>query len=127
MLTRITFPVLAVALAFGLPALAQGDSPAAQLRASGAVGEQATGYMAPAPGASLSDAQRRAMNQINIQRRVMYTRKADETGSTVEQFSQLTACEIFKRLKPGESYRDEENVWRKVDANGVKLPSWCAL
>ena len=111
--------------AIAAPALAQADTAAAELRASGAIGEQATGYMAPAPGAQPSDAQERAMEQINIQRRTFYTQKAAATNSTVSQFGQFTACEIFKRLKPGEAYRDESNAWGKAGAGGAPLPSWC--
>jgi uncharacterized protein YdbL (DUF1318 family) len=122
---RIILVSAAAALALALPAAAQSDMEAGQLRASGAVGEQATGYMAPAPGASLSEAQRRAMDQINIQRRSFYTQKAEATGVSVAQFAQFTACEIFERLQPGEYYRDETNTWRKTGAEGAKLPSWC--
>ena len=116
-----------LALAISLPAAAQADGDSSALRATGAVGEQATGYMGAAPGATLNDEQRRSMDQINIKRRAFYTDKAGAAGVTVAQYAQVTACEIFKNsLQPGQWYRDENGVWRKRDAGAPPQPSWCA-
>jgi uncharacterized protein YdbL (DUF1318 family) len=123
----IPLPLAALAFAFALPAAAQaGDGDSSALRASGVVGEQATGYMAPAPGGALSDEQRRSMDQINIKRRAFYTDKAAAAGVTVAQYAQVTACEIFSHsLQPGQWYRDENGSWRKRDQGPTPLPSWC--
>ena len=127
MAIRFALVALGAVLTPSLAASADLTMTASELRATGTVGEKATGYMATVPGATLTDEQRRAMDQINIQRRALHTQRARETGSTVAQFSQFTACAIFKRLKPGDAYRDEENVWREVDDRGAVLPTWCAL
>ena len=115
---------LVLAAALSAPAFAQVED-ANALRASGAVGETATGYMAPVPGAVLSDDLKRAMDQINIKRRAAYTEKAGENGLTVAQFAQNSACAIFKNsVKAGQWYRDEAGAWHK--SNGaITLPSWC--
>jgi len=112
-------------VAIAAPAGAQADSASGELRASGAVGETAAGYMAAVPGATLTDDLKRGMDQINIKRRAFYTDKAGAASMTVAQYAQNSACAIFKNsVKPGQWYRDEQNAWHK--ANGVvPLPSWC--
>ncbi len=113
--------VALMSLALAAPANAQS---AANLRDAGVAGDQADGYMGVVPNGGITDAQRRAMDQINIQRRADFTTKAAETGVTVAQFGQFAACEIFKNVKPGNWYRDANGAWKKA-AGPVPPPPWC--
>jgi uncharacterized protein len=124
MRTSIVALAGALALISATPALAQAVS--AELREAGVAGDQADGYMAVVPGAAISAEQKRTMDQVNIQRRADFTKKAAETGVTAAQFGQQAACQIFKNsVKPGNWYRDENNAWHKA-TGAVPLPSWCA-
>jgi uncharacterized protein YdbL (DUF1318 family) len=123
---RLTLVSLAAAIVLAGTAAAQAEADSNALRASGAVGETAAGYMAATPGGSLSAEAKREMDQINIKRRAFYTQKAGETGLTVAQFAQNSACAIFKTsLQPGQWYRDEGGAWRQRGAGPTPLPSWC--
>ena len=96
-----------------------------QLRASGAVGEQADGYMGIV--GSASSQVRAAVDAVNIERRASYTRLAQSRGTTIEEAAASTACEIFsRRIGPGQYYRLPDGVWRKRNGNEpVPLPAFC--
>jgi uncharacterized protein YdbL (DUF1318 family) len=111
--------VIAGALLLAAPAQAQNDALVTQARANGAVGEQADGYLGFAPGASISADLRGRVEQINIQRRALYTRRAAERN--------VSACEVFeRRIAVGERYRNERGQWRQRTASApVEKPSFC--
>jgi len=120
--------MFAAALSFNAPAAAQAADPAvATARASGAVGEQADGYLGFAPGASISADVRARVEQINIQRRALYTRRAAERGVSVNEMAAAVACEVFeRRITLGERYRDEGGQWRqRTTSTPVAMPSFC--
>jgi uncharacterized protein len=120
--------MFAVALAFNTPARAQAADPAvAAARASGAVGEQADGYLGFAPGGSANADVRGRVEQINIQRRALYTRRAAERGVSVNEMAAAVACEVFeRRIAVGERYRNEAGEWRQRTASQpVAMPSFC--
>ncbi len=120
-----------IAAAFGL-ALAAGGSAyamqadaAATLRASGAVGEQADGYLglvATAPAEV-----RAQMESINIQRRAAYTQLAAQRGATIEEVAAATACQLFAtRVAANQYYRLPDGVWRRRNGSEpVPRPSHC--
>jgi uncharacterized protein YdbL (DUF1318 family) len=117
-----------VALLFNTPAAAQASDPAVtSARASGAVGEQADGYLGFAPGASISADVRGRVEQINIQRRALYTRRAAERGVSVNEMAAAVACEVFQsRIAVGERYRDQGGQWRQRTASQpVAMPTFC--
>lgn len=120
----------ATALALAAPSWAQsgGDSVIAQSRAAGQVGEQADGYLGFVPGASISADLRGRVEQNNIQRRALYTRRASERNVSVNEMAAAVACEVFeRRIAVGERYRNEGGQWRQRTASApVEMPSFCA-
>jgi len=127
--------VLAGIAAIGLAlsataALAQAqDSALAQARASGLIGEQADGYLGFVPGASISADLRGRVDQNNIQRRQLYTRRAAERSVSVNEMAAAVACEVFQRprIAVGEKYRNEAGQWRQRTAGSpIDVPSFCS-
>jgi uncharacterized protein YdbL (DUF1318 family) len=123
---------LALAAAIGLvlasaaPALAQ-DAVLNQARANGLIGEQADGYLGVVPGADASADLRGRVDQNNIQRRALYTRRAAQRSVSVNEMAAAVACEVFEnRIAVGERYRNEAGQWRQRTAtNPVEIPSFC--
>ncbi|AMK22798.1 YdbL family protein [Sphingobium sp. SJ10-10] len=118
----------AVALATGLvmtsPARAQSGVVAAAM-ASGAVGEQADGYLGIA--GSVSDAVRSEVESINIKRRAVYTDLAGKRGVTVQDVAAATGCQtLSSRVKQGQVYRIGAGAWQTKGAGPIALPSYCA-
>jgi uncharacterized protein YdbL (DUF1318 family) len=119
--------VLAGLLMLAAPAQAQNDAVIAQARAGGQVGEQADGYLGFVPGASISADLRGRVDQNNIQRRALYTRRAAERNVSVNEMAAAVACEVFAgRIALGERYRNEGGQWRQRTASApVEKPSFC--
>lgn len=117
----------AAALALAAPALAQ-DASLNQARAAGLIGEQADGYLGFVPGASISADLRGRVEQNNIQRRQLYTRRAAERSVSVNEMAAAVACEVFeRRIAVGERYRDANGQWRQRTASSpVIMPSFCS-
>lgn len=117
------------AAALATPAIAQAaaDSVVNAARASGLIGEQADGYLGYAPGAQISADLRGRVDQINIQRRALYTRRAAERNVSVNEMAAAVACEVFRtRIAVGERYRDELGQWRRhTETDPVAVPSFC--
>lgn len=119
---------LAAAIAFSVPAAAQ-DAALNQARAGGLIGEQADGYLGFVPGASISAELRGRVEQNNIQRRALYTRRAAERGVSVNEMAAAVACEVIDRdrIAVGERYRNAGGQWRQRTAsNAVEVPAFCA-
>ena len=117
---------LAIALAGATAAsamlLQQGE--AAELRASGAAGEQADGYMGVV-GSPSSDI-RAKVEAVNIRRRAHYTELAGKRGVKIEEAAATVACEILRdRVQPGQFYRRTDGIWRKRDGTPGPLPHYC--
>ncbi|MGH6950476.1 MAG: DUF1318 domain-containing protein [Vitreimonas sp.] len=123
-----TAALAAAALALAAPALAQnGDAAIAQARAAGLIGEQADGYLGFVPGANISADLRGRVEQNNMQRRQLYTRRANERGVSVNEMAAAVACEVFQgRIAVGERYRNQGGQWRQRTAGApVEMPSFC--
>lgn len=118
--------LLSAALAFD--ASAQADPALDQARAAGLIGEQADGYLGFVPGAAISADLRGRVEQNNIRRRALYTRRATERNATVNEMAAAVACEVFQnRIEVGERYRDEQGQWRQRTATQpVAMPSFCS-
>lgn len=116
----------AATLSFTPPAIAQ-DAVLNQARAAGLIGEQADGYLGFVPGANISADLRGRVEQNNIQRRQLYTRRAAERGVAVNEMAAAVACEVFeRRIAVGERYRAENGQWRQRTASqAVEMPSFC--
>jgi len=97
---------------------------AAELRATGAAGEQADGYMGVV-GSPSSDI-RAKVEAVNIRRRAHYTDLAARRGVKIEEAAATVACEILReRVQPGQFYRLTDGIWRKRDSTPVPLPHYC--
>ena len=123
---------LMVAAGLGLAMVAGGTAyafvlqdAAAELRATGQVGEQADGYMGLVGSAPAG--LRARVDQINIQRRARYTDLAAQRRATIEEVAAATACQIFaSRVGPGQYYRLPDGVWRRRNGSEpVPRPSHC--
>ncbi len=129
MMTRalpLAAAMIAGALLLAAPAHAQ-NTAVGQAISSGQVGEQADGYLGFVPGAQISADLRARVDQINIQRRALYTRRAAERNVSVNEMAAAVACEVFQsRIGIGERYRDEQGQWRQRTASQpVQKPSFC--
>ena len=93
--------------------------------ASGAVGEQADGYLGIR--GSVSDDVRAQVEAINIKRRAAYTEQAASRGVTVQDWAAAVGCKtLSSRVKPGEAYKLPDGVWRVRDQAPIPLPGYCA-
>ncbi len=127
-MTRITR--LAATAAAGLallcaavPALAQMDGQVEAALSSGAIGEQADGYLgfvrAPAPDLKAK------VDAINIKRREGYTQVAQSKNVPIEAFAASIGCHSLSVLRPGRAYSVAKGVWAvKTDAP-ITLPAQC--
>ncbi len=119
---------LGLALSATLAVAQATDTVLAQARANGLIGEQADGYLGFVPGAAISADLRGRVDQNNIQRRQLYTRRATERSVSVNEMAAAVACEVFQRprIAVGERYRNEAGQWRQRTAGAdIDVPSFC--
>ena len=110
-------------VAISISAWAQADL-AAELRASGQVGEQADGYLGIV-GAASSEL-RAKVASVNLKRRAYYTELAASRNAKIEEVAATTACELFRtKVGPGQYYRLPDGVWRQRDTTPIPLPGYC--
>jgi uncharacterized protein YdbL (DUF1318 family) len=106
--------ILAIAVAV-LASGAQAQSPQLSAAiASGQVGERYDGYMGFA--GTPSDAVRRQVLSINIQRRSLYTQLATQRQVNAEVVGLTAACTLFAQLPAGEAYMLKDGAWRRRGA-----------
>ena len=115
---------LALAGAAGLASAAMQES-AAELRATGLVGEQYDGYLGLV--GSAPPRVRAEMDAVNIRRRAHYTELATRRRARVEEVAVAAACEIFaSRVAPGQYYMLQDMVWRRREGTEpVPRPGYC--
>ena len=75
------------------------------------VGEQADGYLGFVPGASVSDALRREVRDINQQRKAAYARIARANGVSTDVTAALTAEKLINQATSGQCVRDQSGAW----------------
>ncbi|MEO1490432.1 MAG: YdbL family protein, partial [Pseudomonadota bacterium] len=95
--------VLTGAILATAPAQAQRDPAYAAARADGSVGERVDGYLGIV-GAATPELQR-IVDDINIKRRAVYARKAQENNATLEQYALTSGCQAIARTVVGEKYQ----------------------
>lgn len=86
------------------PAFAQASSAKAvvdQAISAGKIGETISGYLAEVPGASVSAAERNAMNEVNIGRKSVYTRLARQQNVSVDVVAALTGEKQIAKQRTG--------------------------
>ncbi|MEM1053235.1 MAG: YdbL family protein [Pseudomonadota bacterium] len=101
---------LVVFTGFASPAMAQRDPVYAAARANGTVGEQVDGYLGVVGDAT--PALQRLVNDINIRRKAVYTRKSQENNATPEQYATTAGCQAIARTVPGEKYQGPDGSWK---------------
>lgn len=114
---------LALTAIVASPVLAQRDPAYEAARSSGTIGEKPDGYLgyvtAPSP------AIKALVEDINIKRKSAYTRKAQETNSTVEQFAFTSGCNLISRTAAGEKYQTPTGSWNTRDGSPPVRDSRC--
>lgn len=107
---------------FAGPAMAQRDPAYAAARANGTVGEKIDGYLGVV--GNETPALRDLVNDINIKRRAVYTRKAPENGATVQAYATTAGCLAIARTVPGEKYQAPDGTWKtRTSAPPERLPA----
>jgi|TARA_R110002049_G_scaffold72036_2_gene185863 uncharacterized protein YdbL (DUF1318 family) len=106
-----------------VPVMAQRDPAYEAARASGKIGEKPDGYLGYVT--SPSPAIKAVVEDINIKRKAAYTRKAQETNSTVEQFAFTSGCNLIMRTVPGEKYQTPSGTWNTRDSSAPVRDSRC--
>jgi uncharacterized protein YdbL (DUF1318 family) len=105
------------------PVMAQRDPAYETARSSGAIGEKPDGYLGYVT--SPSPAIKALVEDINIKRKAAYTRKAQETNSTVEQFAFTSGCNLIMRTSAGEKYQTPSGSWNTRDSSDPVRDSRC--
>ena len=118
---KITAPLFLAAALIAAPVLAQTAAVESALE-SGAVGEQADGYMgfvrAPSPDL------RREVEAINIKRREGYTQVAQARNVPIEAFAASIGCKTLGGLRSGRAYSIAPGVWA-MKSGEITLPAHC--
>ena len=124
--TMLIAAMLGIAMVAGTAAFGYQAEAAAQLRASGQVGERYDGYLGLVDDGAPAEV-RAQMDQVNIQRRAAYTQLATQRGATIEEVAAATACQLFAgRVGPNQYYLMPDRVWRRRNGNEpVPRPSHC--
>jgi uncharacterized protein len=115
--------IAALALLLASPVAGQSPQIAAAI-AGGQVGERYDGYMGFAtPPSPLV---RRQVYAINIQRRNLYIDLSVQRNVTASVVGLTTACQLLRRLSPGEAYQLQDGVWRRwVPGQPAPVPAHC--
>jgi uncharacterized protein YdbL (DUF1318 family) len=106
-----------------MPAIAQMDAQVDAALSSGAIGEQADGYMgfvrAPAPDLKAK------VDAINIKRREGYTQVAQAKNVPIEAFAASIGCHSLGVLRAGRAYSVTRGVWAVKTEAPITLPTQC--
>jgi uncharacterized protein YdbL (DUF1318 family) len=97
------FSALLIALFLSIPAMADTLS---DLRASGAIGENVSGYVVVRDASAQA-----AADGINAKRHGVYTEKAAAQGVSVEQVGRVYAAEILKKIPAGTWIQNDSGQW----------------
>jgi len=81
-----------------------------QAKSQGVVGETTAGYLSIVSG-SVSPEIVNAMNEINIRRKSVYTKKAREQNVQIEVIATITGEKLVAKAKPGEKVLDAAGNW----------------
>jgi len=81
-------------------------------KARGEVGEQIDGYLGIVSGKSPSAAVRRAVQEINIGRKSVYTNRARQENVTVEAIAASIGVKQLQKARAGETVKDASGQWK---------------
>ncbi|WP_051279862.1 DUF1318 domain-containing protein [Hellea balneolensis] len=99
----------------GTEATAQAQSAKAiadNAKTKGIIGETVAGYLAETGNGALSAAERAAMNEINIGRKSIYTKKARAENLQVEVVAAIFGEKQIAKAASGEKVMDSSGAWR---------------
>ena len=99
----ITMTIVVFLLAGGITAWAASLQ---DLRASGALGESASGYAVARDASATAE-----VASINKEREAVYTRKATAQGVSIDQVGKVYAKEIFKKVPAGTWLQNPQGQW----------------
>ena len=111
----LTGGTVAVASFGGTTATAQAQSAKSIIKsakAKGRIGETIAGYLAETGSGPISAAERAAMNEINIGRKSIYTKKARAENLQVEVVAAVFGEKQLAKARPGEKVMDASGAWR---------------
>ena len=111
-----------LSLLAAVPASAQMSVAVEAALQSGAVGEQADGYLGFARPPS--PALKAEVDAINIKRRQGYTQVAQAKNVPIEAFAVSIGCHTLSVLKPGRAY-NIGGAWAVKGSAPIALPSQC--
>ena len=106
---------MAVASLGGSDATAQAQSAKSivdSAKAKGVIGETVAGYLAETGSGSVTAAEKAAMNEINIGRKSIYTRKARAENLQVEVVATVFGEKQIAKANRGEKVMDASGSWR---------------
>jgi uncharacterized protein len=104
------------------PAMAR-DPAYEAARSAGQVGEKMDGYLGIVGGGS--GELRRIVDDINIKRKAVYARKAQEQHATVEEYAFTSGCLLISQTKPGEKYQAPDGNWKTRGSGAPERDSRC--
>ncbi len=78
------------------------------LRASGALGESATGYAVARDSSATAE-----VASINKKRKAVYAKKAAAQGVSIDKVGNIYAKEIFKKVPAGTWIQNQQGKWSK--------------
>lgn len=114
---------LFLALVFAAPVAGQTPTVDAA-RAAGQIGERYDGYMGVA--APISGAVRSQVSSINIQRRALYSKLAQNKGATPQDVGITAGCQLLARVGVGQAYMWADGVWRRRGTGQrAPVPDYC--
>lgn len=91
---------------------------------AGTVGERYDGYLdfVDTP----DDRLRRAVGEINIRRRALYSDLAARNRIAPREVGIATACKLLTRLPQGGAYQLSDGTWRSIASDTpLELPTYC--
>ena len=97
------------ALTLGATTATARDPAYAAARVAGEIGEQTDGYLGIV-GAATPEL-RRMVNDLNIKRKAVYARKAQEQHATIEEYAFTSGCVLISQTRPGEKYQTPTGSW----------------
>lgn len=106
---------MAITAMGGNDAVAQAQSAksiADSAKTRGVIGETVAGYLAETGSGNLSGAERAAMNEINIGRKSIYTKKARAENLQVEVVAAIFGEKQINKASSGEKVMDSSGAWR---------------
>ena len=78
------------------------------MRASGAIGESASGYAVARDSSATAE-----VASINKKRKELYAKKAAAQGVSIDQVGKVYAKQIFKKVPPGTWIQNQQGKWIK--------------